>query len=138
MKTRPGNFLYYGIVDHICCCLLFLFGVIISFYFPFESNPDATVTLTVLFSGASVLMVIVIGYSIAALDNLFYLPLFLPAKLILAGLLVISGVLVLSALSSAAKQGQSGEQRIKAVGGAAVSGASSWGIYYLMKKCTKK
>ena len=136
MKRR-GNFLYYNIADHVFSCLLFLFAIVLSFFFPLGTKGGSPFVMAITFWGTAVFSVVVICYTLAAIDNLLYLPLFLPVKLILAGLVVVFGILTIGSLMSAAEKGKSGSERLAAAGKGVASGTASGGIYYLMRQCTK-
>lgn len=137
MSARKGNFLYYNIADHVFSCLLFLFAILLSYFFPLGTKGGSPLVMAIAFWGTAVFSVVVICYTLAAIDNLLYLPLFLPIKLILAGLVVVFGIFTIGSLMSAAEKGKSSSERLAAAGKGVASGAASGGIYYLMQQCTK-
>lgn len=135
--TRKGNFLYYGTGDHICSCLLFLFAIVLSMFFPLEDKKPSPTVLYILAGGTTLFGCAVLYYSAAAIDNLLFLPLFLPLKLLVAGLLIFLTLIAVGSFFAALEKGQSGEQRLASAGKGAAAGGAVTGIYYLMQKWTR-
>ncbi len=130
------NFLYYNTFDLILCCLLPLLGVVFSSFFPVGRETPQAAFYSAL-AGIVLISVVVLCYSVAAVDNKFSLLLLVPLKLVLAGFLLTLGLVALASSAAALDKENSKSERLEHAALGAASAAATAFVFRFIKTRVK-